>query len=205
MPPSTTTNCPYCGRKLSSVHSLSRHLSQKHSYCSIQRANGVYSGQEAGSSTSTTATLDSQSFPFSGLGNSLPDMDIDIEFANGEDDLDLDLLGEVLSSVQQENSIPGPSNAAPNGGQRTQAFYREDFPGSAAEDYGSGSTFIQQFAEDQYAQERKDSANVYHPFASRADWELGQFLLFSRMSMSLINQFLKLELVRSSLPNLMYY
>ncbi|KAG1765866.1 hypothetical protein EV702DRAFT_1050860 [Suillus placidus] len=46
---------------------------------------------------------------------------------------------------------------------------------------------------DAYAAHHKE--NIYYPFASLQDWELGSFLLCSSLSMAAINQFLGLELV----------
>ena len=72
---------------------------------------------------------------------------------------------------------------------------REEYPG-AARSYGLGTTFMKSFDLDQHSNNRFE--NPYYPFASRQDWQLAYFLLSSGMSMKLINQFLRLELV--SLP-----
>jgi hypothetical protein len=45
----------------------------------------------------------------------------------------------------------------------------------AAEEYGVGVTFMLEFNHDQYAVEHLE--NIYHPFASRDEWELAAFLL----------------------------
>ncbi|KAG1765166.1 hypothetical protein EV702DRAFT_981697 [Suillus placidus] len=45
---------------------------------------------------------------------------------------------------------------------------------------------------DAYAAHHKE--NIYYPFASLQDWELGSFLFCSLLSMAAINQFLGLEL-----------
>jgi hypothetical protein len=63
----------------------------------------------------------------------------------------------------------------------------------AAREYGRGTTFMQRFDSDQYAQERKK--NIFYPFASRDEWELGAFLLRSDLSMASIDSFLSLKLV----------
>ena len=49
---------------------------------------------------------------------------------------------------------------------------------------------------DQFAEHRK--INMYYPFASRQDWEVGSLLLRSGLSMAGIDSFLSLELVRAS-------
>ncbi|KAI5985287.1 hypothetical protein EDD15DRAFT_2176081 [Pisolithus albus] len=69
----------------------------------------------------------------------------------------------------------------------------EYFPG-AAQMYKGGSTFINKFDADEFGQQR--SSNIYYPFASRGDWELGSWLLRSGLSMGAIDVFLSLDLVR---------
>lgn len=71
----------------------------------------------------------------------------------------------------------------------------DQYPG-AAETYGPGQTFMDRFDADPYAQHRK--ANLYYPFASKQDWEIGAFLERSRLSMTAIDEFLSLELARST-------
>ncbi|KAG2752786.1 hypothetical protein P692DRAFT_20723352 [Suillus brevipes Sb2] len=48
---------------------------------------------------------------------------------------------------------------------------------------------------DPYTVYHKD--NLYYPFASRQDWELGSFLLCSSLSMAALDEFLGLELVKA--------
>ena len=68
----------------------------------------------------------------------------------------------------------------------------QEYVGAAAE-YGRGTTFMERFDSDQYAQER--NMNLYYPFASRDEWELAAFLLRSNLSMASIDSFLSLKLV----------
>ena len=70
----------------------------------------------------------------------------------------------------------------------------EFFPG-AAQTFTGGSTFLDQFDADEFSSYR--SSNIYYPFASRGDWQLGSWLLHSGLSMGAINAFLSLDLVRS--------
>ena len=53
---------------------------------------------------------------------------------------------------------------------------------------------MQRFNMDQYAELRR--ANLYYPFASKQDWEVGLWLLRSSLSMAAINSFFSLQLVR---------
>ena len=63
----------------------------------------------------------------------------------------------------------------------------------AAKTYSGGSTFLQKFNTDEFSNYR--SSNIYYPFASRGDWQLGSWLLRSGLSMSVMDAFLSLDLV----------
>lgn len=71
----------------------------------------------------------------------------------------------------------------------------QTFP-SAGRTYGIGQTFMNNFEADQYAHHRK--SNLYYPFASRAEWQLGSWLLQSELSMRAIDEFMHLDLVSLS-------
>jgi hypothetical protein len=60
--------------------------------------------------------------------------------------------------------------------------------------YPGGTTFMDQFFNDECAGQRKE--NLYYPFASGAEWQLASWLLRSRLSMAAIDDFLSLQLVR---------
>jgi len=59
--------------------------------------------------------------------------------------------------------------------------------------YPGGTTFMDQFINDQHATHQKE--NLYYPFASRVDWQLASWLLRSHLSMAAIDEFLSLQLV----------
>ncbi|KAG1882447.1 hypothetical protein F4604DRAFT_1921634 [Suillus subluteus] len=65
----------------------------------------------------------------------------------------------------------------------------------AAKVYQHSQTFQDRFNMDAYGAHHKE--NIYYPFASLQDWELGNFLLCLLLSMAAIDQFLGLELVKS--------
>ena len=64
----------------------------------------------------------------------------------------------------------------------------------AARVYDGGLTFMDQFDTDPFSARR--TTNLYYPFASRQDWELGSWLLRSGLSLVAIDKFFSLELVR---------
>ena len=73
----------------------------------------------------------------------------------------------------------------------TDYFY-ETYPG-AAKTYGQGTTFVDECGSDTHHGNHKN--NIYYPFASQQEWELAAFLLKSKLSMSDIDEFLRLDIV----------
>jgi hypothetical protein len=78
-------------------------------------------------------------------------------------------------SLEQEDA-PQPDLNVPLAASQWSEFQastlnsrREVFPG-AAKSFGAGSTLLDHFADDKYATERQQ--NLYHPFASKDEWEL---------------------------------
>lgn len=95
-------------------------------------------------------------------------------------DYDMDMDKEIVDSqTDQQPSQYGP-------------FYVQHYPG-AAKIFGNGKTFMDIFYEDIHAS--KWEKNEYYPFASADEWELASYLLKSGLSISAINEFLKVKLV----------
>lgn len=68
----------------------------------------------------------------------------------------------------------------------------KEYPG-AAQTYGKGKAFLDDFNADAYAEQH--AINLYYPFSTKEEWELALFLLVSGMSMATITKFLSLKLV----------
>jgi len=66
--------------------------------------------------------------------------------------------------------------------------------------FGLGTTFLDNFFANDHAD--KHQTNLYYPFASRDNWEVDLFLMHSGLSMSAIDQFLKLQLVSKYVQHL---
>ena len=77
----------------------------------------------------------------------------------------------------------------------TTGLYIEYHP-NAGQPLGRGFTFMDQFDSDRFSDLRTE--NLYYPFSSRLDWEVGAWLLRSGLSMSAVNDFMNLEIVCSS-------
>ena len=63
----------------------------------------------------------------------------------------------------------------------------------AAKEYGSGTTFVDEFNHDQFAEEC--IKNLYYLFTSRDEWEFAALLLYPNLSMASIDSLLLLNLV----------
>ena len=70
----------------------------------------------------------------------------------------------------------------------------DSFPG-ASTTFEKGETFLSSFDSDPYAVYCRN--NLYYPFTSHADWKMANYLLTLRLSMSSIDEFFDLEVVRS--------
>ena len=75
----------------------------------------------------------------------------------------------------------------------------EYYPGVSST-YGQGTTFMSEFFTNKYAHLRHE--NIFYPFASKEDWQLGSWLLRSGLSIAAMDSFLSLELVSISPLNL---
>ncbi|KAG1901098.1 uncharacterized protein F5891DRAFT_979664 [Suillus fuscotomentosus] len=68
----------------------------------------------------------------------------------------------------------------------------EEYDGTGASYSQDGSTFLDLFDADEYAECRVD--NLYYPFTSKEEWEVADYLLRSFLSMAAIDEFLKLSM-----------
>lgn len=98
---------------------------------------------------------------------------------------------ELATDVEDFMDCDTMDNGAGSG-----AHFVQEYDG-AARTFGPGTTFMQQFDSDKFAEER--TQNLYYPFTSRAEWELGAFLLRSDLSLSALDKFLSLNLVSTLL------
>ncbi|KAG0696400.1 hypothetical protein DFH29DRAFT_984627 [Suillus ampliporus] len=71
------------------------------------------------------------------------------------------------------------------------------FGESLEEVYDDGSTFLDLFDTDEYAECMVN--NLYYPFASKEEWEVADYLLRLSLSMVAIDEFLKLSMVRAEM------
>lgn len=164
-------HCPRCGKWCKTDEKVIRHLNQPGLSC---------------------AKLISISLPFQ------PQV-LDLPLDSNQDGADMDFAYNDYHPAESGNGIEmALDDQGPSSSNIQRSQYREDFTG-AARVFGTGETFMGKFDSDGFAEQRKE--NLYYPFASKVDWEMAAFLLRSRMSMAMIDDYLKLEIV-SALRNL---
>ena len=76
-------------------------------------------------------------------------------------DMDVDVMERDNLAEENDWSMDG-----------LDGVFVEEYEG-AAKEYGTGTTFMDEFDRDQFAGERIN--NLYYPFASRNEWELASF------------------------------
>jgi hypothetical protein len=184
--PVVMAECPKCKRKFPSVFGVSRHLNQRWSTCALQHPHLVAATLPP---TFVLPTPGSANAPIESVANEAVDQNYPLYEANlfDPDPLDSDAM------VADSNQLP-PAGLPDRPVHQSTQYFREDFPGAGGFAF-QGTTFMERFDKDSHSRER--SKNPYYPFASRQEWQLGYFLLSSRMSLALINEFLRLDLVRS--------
>jgi hypothetical protein len=106
---------------------------------------------------------------------------------NGDDD-----TLEVRYDMDVDSTLMEHDNTRESDWGMDDGLFIEEYEGSAKE-YGTSTTFMEEFDRDQYAGER--AKNLYYPFASKDEWELAAFLLRSDLSMVSIDTLLSLKLV----------
>ena len=164
-------HCPRCEKRFKTDEKVTRHLNQPRSSCANLIDDLI----------SPKAFLSKGQSP---LPERVPDS------------FDMDLMGTDNFTAQVDQDVKMATQGPEYASDTSNSVYRENFD-SAAKEWGFGSTFMGRFDCDESAYIRQE--NLYYPFASKADWELAAFLLRSRLSMAMIDDFLGLQLV-SILP-----
>jgi hypothetical protein len=99
---------------------------------------------------------------------------------------------DLRSGMDVDTTFMELDNSGESDWDNDNGLFIEEYEGSAKE-YGTSTTFMEEFDRDQYAGERAE--NLYYPFASRDEWEFAAFLLRSDLSMASIDSLLSLNLV----------
>ncbi|KAJ7035463.1 hypothetical protein C8F04DRAFT_955065 [Mycena alexandri] len=179
MPPSATNGhyCPICATRFNNVSQCRQHLNQPHGRC-----NAAFHPSVLRAAKTITRTY--------GLGvfqEEEVDQESEWEEPSAPDFSDGFPVRDRSSSL---SSSPEPA-AQPLGVSNNPEF--EYFKG-ASQTFGRGTTFMDDFDKDPFAKQR--AKNLYYPFASSDEWAYAAFLSNANISVSTIDQLLKLRLVK---------
>ena len=166
-------HCPECNRNFKSQKALLSHMNQPQSTCFSHFDEMVNLAEDL-------ARFKARSQHQFNAGNSDTGEPMDLDPAMDPNDPSIE--------VDIEHSKSGE-------------FFIEEYDG-AAKEYGLGKTFMTEFNDDVFSDER--ITNLYYPFSSRAEWEFAFFLLRSDLSMATIDTFLSLKLVKLSFLQLIF-
>lgn len=170
--PSSST-CPRCGKTFQNAARVASHMAQPLSHCNVHQD----ALREANSQ------LKSRQLPTQSSFLEPPLLEIGPPSTPPPGPPHDHIGPQVLSPVEPHFQLQPASRSL-------EITYHP----SAAATYGQGTTFLGAFNQDQFSECRK--TNIYYPFASKRESELGVFLIRSPMSMAEIDRFLKLDMVR---------
>lgn len=183
--PSAMARCPRCGKQFASESSVLQHMNQPLSACTtftkeLVTISDTLSTFWAQSHRSQVRPSSSQREPS--------------ESSRSSDDHD----SPPLSPMDLDNQSPTCNNPSTC---LSTSPHIEVHP-TAGKILGQGTTFMDDFGADMYAQEWSELP--YYPFTSQDKWQLASFLLRSSLSMKSINMFLSLNMVCFKFSHLQY-
>lgn len=181
MHPRGLCRAPLCGRTFKGTQGLRAH--HRHSpSCDAWYEEQIRASRQSPPSTAKDPDIQASPLPWSSTTAAPPtapaprrNRPVTVEDDNSDDGLGVD----GLSSDDEPPTSKGRTETYP----------------SAAKTYGKGRTIMQEIDEDNSVPEAKN--NVYYPFTSRQDFEMGAWLSQSNVSMSQIDDFLKLSYICS--------
>lgn len=176
--PSSST-CPGCSKTFNSIAGAWNHINQPYSKCkarqdSLKKASSKVSAHPPADSFTTPS-------PPSPIGTLL-------DLPENEEDYGIS-SGNYHQGNLEPLALPTSHFQPLLASKHLKIVYHPH----AGKTYSYGSTFLDTFNRDPFAEHRKE--NIYYPFASRVDWEVALFLLRSPLSKAEIDRFLKLGLV----------
>lgn len=181
---SNMPSCPRCGKKFKDDSRVLNHMNQPAASCLtyyqeiLQINETLKRQQEEHPPTATPPTLSEENEQDPIYNPSMEHNTLQAEINSNFNQHD------PPHPREEDDHIP-PS--------KSQSYFKEPYPG-ASKVYGNLPTFMDLFECDIHASKRQ--THLYYPFASKDEWELASFLLRSDLSMSVIDKFLKLKLVR---------
>ena len=174
-------SCPWCGKKICSETNVLQHINQPSGSC----YQDFFLETLLGTGRNPTSSPELPTTEYRAEQSDTPPT------TSNEDDFDMAHEPRIVPNPPGLNpSVPGcqPQRIGPD-------RFVEVFEG-CAEQFPGGKTFMDEFRNDQYAEERRQ--NLYFPWASRREWAFASWLLRLRLSMAAIDSLLSLELVSDS-------
>lgn len=169
--------CPHCGKTFQNPSRVVYHLAQPYSKCHARQVSLRQArSKPRPDSKQQQPTASQDQLPFASLIENSPPPCSSPPPLPDPDHLD------AFNNLSPHFQLPPPSHSL-------QIVHHP----SAAATYGQGITFLDAFKQDRFAECRK--TNLYYPFTSRTESELGVFLVRSPMSMAEIDRFLNLDMV----------
>lgn len=101
---------------------------------------------------------------------------------------------ESLSTESTSNNEMDDDNNTSNHHTLTATHFKVSHPNPPSIFQRSRPGFMDDFNADHNAEKRK--TNIYYPFSSKEEWGLSLWLLCSRLSMGVIDDFLALPIIR---------
>ena len=179
--------CPKCLKHFDTVKSVTLHRAQPQSTCNID--NDWCTEVVSVTTTRDQCIIEGRSpSPFN-----MPTYDF-----LPMPEIDQDYIGPDTFSNSRENRPLSPTSFAksllPQASDdvgRVAVYFS-----GAGLVYKIGATFINQFDADLYSTYQQ--INVFYPFSDLNDWQMANFLLTSKLSMSAVDKFLSLEVVSNA-------
>lgn len=183
-------SCPCCGKKFCTETNVLQHMNQPNSSChggSLFNSDFLTVDTAVGLEASHFHNMDQP--PSTGdLEDIVPSLAPWSRYPwfRWDEDIEMDDAPSNPCSDNLDNMGTEPQ-------QLHQDRFMEMFEG-CGERFPGSKTFMDQFKEDQHAEQRRD--NIYFPWALKQEWVFVSWLLHSRLSMAAINNLLSLDIVR---------
>ena len=177
--------CPDCGKHFSNEANILRHMNQPSNVCGslIQVDHSLISSLHVDRPCNIPVSAMESPLAYPCSSHHLGPSDVVDDF---------DLMPEHFDRYpdELELSLPlSPPELHLDPDPTTNVEYHPHAP----QMFPGGRTFMGDFFSDEYALLRQQ--NLFYPFASQVEWQLGLWLLHSDLSMAAINGFLSLDLV----------
>ena len=178
--------CPSCHSYFRTERLVKNHLSHKFSSCA------GYLDQLLIEDDTLNEEAEAETQIELGMQPSLHQSSLQMELGVNDDNMDF-TMDNYMQQNDGDNSTNSSTSPMHIDAIASQDFCIIDYPGASAT-YGQSSTFYEHIQEEnQHAEEK--AQNIFYPFSSLEDWEVGKWLESLPISMEAKNQFFHLQYV----------